>query len=320
MAPTPSRDDLARVRKLARLPDEIRATRFDVSITRLTVLKSLCREQATANRFVLYLARRTLDRIHNGKGRSTRTDSPKDRAHLGMMEEAVALMDAWLEEPTTALRQQMRALVGRMQAEQNEHKSVPFGAVRLITDWELLLFEKALHCFVRTEEEAGQWSYQMARDFAERYESGAGTGLVSASIPFVRDIIDFWVEWFRLDATPPMAAQTSPAGKEPADQTVNQQASRTEPEKRRANRATFTPRQGQYLAFIHLYRKLHRQSPAEPDMVLYFRVTLQAVHNMLVKLEESGLVKRTGGEARSVRVTVPEARIPALEEVKGPPW
>jgi hypothetical protein len=29
---------------------------------------------------------------------------------------------------------------------------------------------------------------------------------------------------------------------------------------------TFTPKQGQYLAFIHLYTRLHRRPPAETDM------------------------------------------------------
>src|SRR6478672_2001747 len=35
----------------------------------------------------------------------------------------------------------------------------------------------------------------------------------------------------------------------------------------------FTPKQGQYLAFIHLYTRLHRRPPAETDMQEYFRVS-----------------------------------------------
>src|SRR5207253_1096027 len=54
----PSRDDLARVRKLAQFPEEARHSRFAVSITRLTVLKSLCREPEVAARFVTYPADR----------------------------------------------------------------------------------------------------------------------------------------------------------------------------------------------------------------------------------------------------------------------
>lgn len=81
-----------------------------------------------------------------------------------------------------------------------------------------------------------------------------------------------------------------------------------------------THRQGQFLAFIHLYRKLHRQAPAEAEMVQFFGVTPPSVHSMIVKLHELGLIERQPGVARSIRVIVPEEQIPPLEGVDGPPW
>ena len=47
---------------------------------------------------------------------------------------------------------------------------------------------------------------------------------------------------------------------------------------------TFTPKQGQYLAFIHLYTHLHRRPPAETDMQEYFRVSPPSVHQMVLAL------------------------------------
>jgi DNA-binding MarR family transcriptional regulator len=85
-------------------------------------------------------------------------------------------------------------------------------------------------------------------------------------------------------------------------------------------KTAFTPRQGQFLAFIHLYRELHRQGPAELDLVQYFLVTPPLAHGMVVKLEQLGLITREPGEARSIRVAVPEEQIPELEDVEGPPW
>jgi repressor LexA len=82
----------------------------------------------------------------------------------------------------------------------------------------------------------------------------------------------------------------------------------------------FTHRQGQFLAFLHLYRKLHRQAPAEADLVRFFRITPPAVHTMIVKLAELGLITRQPGVARSIRVILPEEEIPRLEDVEGPPW
>ena len=83
--------------------------------------------------------------------------------------------------------------------------------------------------------------------------------------------------------------------------------------------ATFTHRQGQFLAFIHLYRRLHRQGPGELEMVKSFRVTPPSVHGMVVKLEKLGLITREPGVPCSARVAVPEEEIPRLEGVEGPP-
>ena len=67
----------------------------------------------------------------------------------------------------------------------------------------------------------------------------------------------------------------------------------------------FTAKQGQYLAFIYCYTKIHRVSPAEADLQRYFRVTAPAVHTMILGLERRGLIERTPGQARSIRLKVP---------------
>ena len=43
------------------------------------------------------------------------------------------------------------------------------GAVRLVHDWDLLVFENALNCMTYPAHAAGHWAYQLARDYAERY-------------------------------------------------------------------------------------------------------------------------------------------------------
>ena len=78
------------------------------------------------------------------------------------------------------------------------------------------------------------------------------------------------------------------------------------------SRTRFTPRQGEYLAYIHLYRKLHRCSPAESEIAKYFRVSAPSAHQMIVKLDEKGLITREPGVPRSVRITVPKSEIPEL--------
>jgi Mn-dependent DtxR family transcriptional regulator len=80
----------------------------------------------------------------------------------------------------------------------------------------------------------------------------------------------------------------------------------------RRNRA-FTKLQGQYLAFIDLYTKLHGRSPAEADMQAYFKVTPPSVHRMVVALATRGLIARVPGQPRSIKIVVPRDELPDLD-------
>ena len=75
----------------------------------------------------------------------------------------------------------------------------------------------------------------------------------------------------------------------------------------------FTKLQGQYLAYIALYTKLHRRPPAEADIQSFFGVTPPSVHGMILTLEKRGLISRTPGRARSIEVLVPQDKLPALD-------
>jgi len=76
--------------------------------------------------------------------------------------------------------------------------------------------------------------------------------------------------------------------------------------------ADFTPKQGQYLAFIDAYARLHRRPPAEADMQRYFGVTPPSVHQMVLTLERAGLIRRRPGVPRSIEVLVLPKNLPVL--------
>jgi Mn-dependent DtxR family transcriptional regulator len=73
-----------------------------------------------------------------------------------------------------------------------------------------------------------------------------------------------------------------------------------------------TPTQGQYLAFIHLYTRLHRRPPAETDMQQYFRVSPPSVHQMVLTLERAGFIRRQPRTPRSIEVLVDPKHLPEL--------
>ncbi len=71
----------------------------------------------------------------------------------------------------------------------------------------------------------------------------------------------------------------------------------------------FTEKQGQYLAFIHTYVLLNRQSPAEADFQRFFCVTPTSVHQMIIQ--------RNAVRARRVPSCQYEILVPFSCKVRG---
>ncbi len=67
---------------------------------------------------------------------------------------------------------------------------------------------------------------------------------------------------------------------------------------------SFTPKQGQYLALIYYYAKIHGRTLAEADFQRFFRVTPPVVHQMIKTLAARGFIDREAGTARSIRLPI----------------
>ncbi|HUA82647.1 MAG TPA: hypothetical protein VMB85_02230 [Bryobacteraceae bacterium] len=76
---------------------------------------------------------------------------------------------------------------------------------------------------------------------------------------------------------------------------------------------TYTEKQGKYLAFIYYYTRLNGRPPAEADMQRYFNVTPPSVHQMVLTLEIKGVIERTPGQGRSIRLLIEREQLPDLE-------
>ena len=285
-----------KIQKLADLiPLMQQGKRFE--LTRLTSLKTLCQKPAFANRLVLALAKKTLAQVEEGKGRTTDLAVKVARVHREQMASAVQAMEAWGEPITSEHRRAMHAIWDQLIECQNEQKRVKSNVVRVIFDLDLLIVEDAAGTYVNGHV-CGPFAYLTASRYAEQYDPDYDTtGLSSASVPFLEDIVNTLREMYPESNEAPKSAKKKSKSAEP-----------------------FTARQGQFLAFLHLFRKLHRQSPSETEISMYFRITPAAVHMMIVKLEDEGLINREPGIARSTDVLVSEADLPVLELVPGPPW
>lgn len=75
----------------------------------------------------------------------------------------------------------------------------------------------------------------------------------------------------------------------------------------------FTPKQGQYLAFIYAYTQISGRPPAEANLQRHFGVTPPSVHQMVLTLEQAGFIKRQPGKARSIELLVDPRGLPLLQ-------
>lgn len=74
--------------------------------------------------------------------------------------------------------------------------------------------------------------------------------------------------------------------------------------------SAFTPTQGRYLAFIKNYIDLYRHSPAESEIAQALCVMPPSVNQMIRSMEQRGLIARTPGQARSIKILLPDDEVP----------
>lgn len=72
----------------------------------------------------------------------------------------------------------------------------------------------------------------------------------------------------------------------------------------------FTPKQGQYLSYIHAYTEGFGMPPSEAEIAEAIGVQPPSVNGMLKTLVKNGLIEKTPGEARSIEILVNPAEIP----------
>ena len=179
----------ARVHKLAQMAADLRQG-ASFNITRLTTVKRLCADSAAAARFALYLAERTRERmlqhVHPSHLTPERWEGFQQQVATG-----VGCMRRYLDRPTPEALEALRAARSALKEAQNQYRHLEWGPVRVIESREALLVEDATACVLLPHQSA-DWGYKLARDYAERYDSRYGNGLIPDSAPYVEEIADFW--------------------------------------------------------------------------------------------------------------------------------
>jgi len=182
-----------KIRTLAQIADDLRHGK-DFSITRLTLLKSLCSGSEDTATFALHLAKKTQQamKVH---GRPRYIKPAAWQRYQGLANKGVRGMVGYLSSRTRQRESRLHELLQEIQDEQNEFEHQRWVTVRIIHSMELLVVETALEC-VLSPWGSSELGYVIARQHAERYDSRYGNGLIPASAPLVEDVAEFWGRHF----------------------------------------------------------------------------------------------------------------------------
>jgi hypothetical protein len=181
-----------KIRQLAHIATDLHEG-ASFNITRLTTLKSLCEDAPATAHFAVHLAQLTYRKMQ-AKPCPSHLDSEKWAYDKQVVDEAIRQMARYLEEPTEEAADLVRAWLSDVRALQDRYEQQAWGPVRMIHSTEVLMIEYALSCLLQPTASA-DWGYHLARQYAERYNSRYGTGLIPESAPLVEDIADFWCQY-----------------------------------------------------------------------------------------------------------------------------
>jgi hypothetical protein len=183
---------IPKIRQLAHITMELHEG-ASFNITRLTTLKSLCEDATAAAHFAVHLAQLTHKKMKE-KPCPSHLDAEQWAHYKQVVDTAVRAMQRYVEQPTTQTTNPLWTLQSQVRAIQNTYRNQAWGPVRMIHSTEVLLIEYALSCLLQPTA-AADWGYHLARQYAERYNSRYGTGLIPESAPMVEDIADFWCQY-----------------------------------------------------------------------------------------------------------------------------
>jgi hypothetical protein len=181
-----------KIRQLAHIAMELHEG-ASFNITRLTTLKSLCEDATAAAHFAVRLAQLTYRKMQE-KACPSHLDPEKWVHYKQVVDTALRAMQRYVEQPTPQTTNPLWGLQSQVRALQDRYENQAWGPVRIIHSTEVLLIEYALSSLLQPTASA-DWGYRLARQYAERYNSRYGTGLIPESASLVEDIADFWCQY-----------------------------------------------------------------------------------------------------------------------------
>ena len=161
------------------------------SITKLTSIKSLCKNSDIAAQLAFYLSKLTLKKV-NSSSCPEYTDPTDWEKYKKLISRSVSLMNEFMKDHGETNQSSLKNMLRQVQEIQNETRRGHYGSViRTINSIDVLVIEDSICCMLYPDN-VSYLAYKLAKNYAEKYNPRYGTGLISESAPLLEDILSFW--------------------------------------------------------------------------------------------------------------------------------
>ncbi|MEG4802840.1 hypothetical protein QUB63_12265 [Microcoleus sp. ARI1-B5] len=183
-----------KIQKWVQTAKEAKETRFAISITRLTSIKSLCADRVAAEKFGFDIAKRVQHQMNQATCPEHYPEEEWEQ-HKQVMDEAIAQMEIYLENPSDEGEQSINRLLKKIDSLQgDDRRNVHWTTVHFVRSGDLLKLDYALRCFA--DQDFPYWTYKLAREYVECYSLHYGTGITPESIPMLLEVAEFWCQYY----------------------------------------------------------------------------------------------------------------------------
>jgi uncharacterized circularly permuted ATP-grasp superfamily protein len=107
----PNKNVAPKIRKLAETARELRQTKYALSITRLTSLKSLCQEEDVAANFALYIAKLAVKQMESSQSTRSFLGEEAWTEHSQLINKVVEQMEDYIKQSTLENRHNLKNLL-----------------------------------------------------------------------------------------------------------------------------------------------------------------------------------------------------------------
>ncbi len=163
---------------------------FGLPITRLTSIKSLCKDdEISAQKFALFIIKRVFQEM-NETPRPEHFSVEEWNTDKQLIADGINQMENYLETPESEGKQIFRNLLREIEKRQGDDTRRVHGTIiHFVRSGYLLKLDYSLRCFV--DYDFPYWVYKLAREYVEEKD-----GITTESVPMLLDIAEFWCQYY----------------------------------------------------------------------------------------------------------------------------